>query len=126
MTYSIAIVDEGLLSLTSFKTPNPFPAFYAREALGVKTWDFYDDVIGAFGGRLEKAFAVGGDEALEPEENRKSNRFTPVVIFQGPFTIKSGERKPTRSRCRNTSGKYALWSLPKTTDVTVRHHKVPK
>ena len=69
MTYSIAIVDEGLLSLTSFKTPNPFPAFYAREALGVKTWDFYDDVIGAFGGRLEKAFAVGGDESLEPEEN---------------------------------------------------------
>lgn len=93
MTYSIAIVDEGLLSLTSFKTPNPFPAFYAREALGVKTWDFYDDVIGAFGGRLEKAFAVGGDEALEPEENRKSDRFTPVVIFQGPFTIKSGEKK---------------------------------
>ena len=93
MTYSIAIVDEGLLSLTSFKTPNPFPAFYAREALGVKTWDFYDDVIGAFGGRLEKAFAVGGDESLEPEENRKSNRFTPVVIFKGPFSIKSGEKK---------------------------------
>ena len=93
MTYSIAIVDEGLLSLTSFKTPNPFPAFYAREALGVKTWDFYDDVIGAFGGRLEKAFAVGGDESLEPEENRKSDRFTPVVIFKGPFSIKSGEKK---------------------------------
>jgi len=93
MTYSIAIVDEGLLALTSFKTPNPFPAFYAREALGVKTWDFYDDVIGAFGGRLEKAFAVGGDEALNPEGNRKSDRFTPVVIFKGPFTIKSGEKK---------------------------------
>lgn len=93
MTYSIAIVDEGLLAITSFKTPNPFPAFYAREALGVKTWDFYDDVIGAFGGRLEKAFAVGGDEALNPEENRKSDRFTPVVIFKGPFTIKSGEKK---------------------------------
>ena len=93
MTYSIAIVDEGLLAITSFKTPNPFPAFYAREALGVKTWDFYDDVVGAFGGRLEKAFAVGGDEALDPEETRKSDRFTPVVIFKGPFTIKKGEKK---------------------------------
>lgn len=93
MTYSIAIVDEGLLSITSFKTPNPFPAFYAREALGVKTWDFYDDVCGAFGGRLEKAFAVGGDESLEMENSRKSNRFTPVVIFKGPFTLKRGEKK---------------------------------
>lgn len=93
MTYSIAIVDEGLLAITSFKTPNPFPAFYAREALGVKTWDFYDDVVGAFGGRLEKAFAVGGDESLDSEETRKSDRFTPVVIFKGPFTIKKGEKK---------------------------------
>ena len=93
MTYSIAIVDEGLLSLTSFKTPDPFSAFYAREALGVKTWDFYDDVIGAFGGRLERAFAVGGDESLNPNTPEKSNRFTPVVIFQGPFTIKSGGKK---------------------------------
>ena len=93
MTYTLAVVDEGLLSLTSFKTPDPFPAFYAREALGVKTWDFYDDVCGAFGGRLEKAFAIGGDEALKPEENHKSNRFTPVVLFQGPFTLKKGEKK---------------------------------
>jgi len=51
MTYSIAIVDEGLLDLTRFKTPDPWNAFYAKEALGVKTWDVYDDVIGAFGGR---------------------------------------------------------------------------
>lgn len=93
MTYTIAVVDEGLLSLTSFKTPNPFSAFYAREALGVKTWDFYDDVCGAFGGRLDKAFAVGGGETLVPEENRKSNRFTPVVIFKGPFTLKAGEKQ---------------------------------
>ena len=93
MTYSIAIVDEGLLSLTSFKTPDPFAAFYAREALGVKTWDFYDDVCGAYGGRLEHAFAVGGDESIEMEDDRKSNRFTPVVIFDGPFTLGRGGRR---------------------------------
>ena len=36
MTYSIAIVDEGLLDLTRFKTPDPHEYFYAREALGCK------------------------------------------------------------------------------------------
>lgn len=93
MTYTLAVVDEGLLSRPLSKLRTPSPAFYAREALGVKTWDFYDDVCGAFGGRLEKAFAIGGDEALKPEENHKSNRFTPVVLFQGPFTLKKGEKK---------------------------------
>ncbi len=31
MNYTIAIVDEGLLSLTTFRTPDPFAAFYARK-----------------------------------------------------------------------------------------------
>ncbi|MEO7307615.1 MAG: hypothetical protein ABIR78_07245, partial [Ferruginibacter sp.] len=48
MTYCVAIVDEGLLDLTRFKTPNPHETFYAREALGVKSFDLYDYVIGAW------------------------------------------------------------------------------
>ena len=48
-SYVVAIVDEGLLDLTRFKTPNPYDAFYAREGLGIKSWDIYDYVIGAWG-----------------------------------------------------------------------------
>lgn len=90
MNYTIAIVDEGLLSLTAFKTPSPFGVFYAREALGVKTWDFYDFIYGAYGARLDKAFAVGGDESLKNLQDEKTNRFKPVVLFEGPFTLKKG------------------------------------
>ncbi|NJM26193.1 MAG: hypothetical protein HC859_12605, partial [Bacteroidia bacterium] len=61
MTYTVAVVDEGLLDLTRFKTPDPWNRFYAREALGVRTWDLYDQVMGAFGARLERLLAVGGD-----------------------------------------------------------------
>jgi hypothetical protein len=91
MTYTLAVVDEGLLDLTRFKTPDPWPVFYAREALGVKTWDFYDDVIGAYGARLERAFAVGGDENLAAAKRKKVNRFKPVVSFVGPFTLENGK-----------------------------------
>ena len=91
MNYTVAIVDEGLLSLTAFKTPDPFPAFYAREALGVKTWDFYDYIFGAYGARLDKAFAVGGDESLQKMQDEKTNRFKPVVLFDGPFTLEAGK-----------------------------------
>jgi alpha-2-macroglobulin len=91
MTYTLAIVDEGLLGLTNFKTPDPHAAFYAREALGVKTWDLYDFVAGAYGARLEKAFAVGGDSDMSPSGKKEVNRFKPVVQFAGPFTVKKGQ-----------------------------------
>ncbi|PIF00690.1 MAG: hypothetical protein CR994_04850 [Maribacter sp.] len=93
MTYSVAIVDEGLLDLTRFKTPDPWDTFYANEALGVKTWDVYDDVIGAFGGRIDQVFAIGGDGGLAGAKNKKANRFEPMVIHLGPFELKKGQTR---------------------------------
>ncbi len=90
MTYTIAVVDEGLLNLTGFKTPDPWKYFYAREALGVQTWDVYDQVLGAFGGTLQRIFAIGGDEALIDRSAYKTRRFVPVVRFSGPFTLGPG------------------------------------
>ena len=91
MTYTVAVVDEGLLDITKFKTPNPWNTFYAREALGVKTWDLYEYVLGAFGGKLERLLAIGGDDEGEGKENSKANRFKPVVKYLGPFTLEKGE-----------------------------------
>lgn len=93
MTYSIAIVDEGLLDLTRFKTPNPWSSFYAREALGVKTWDVYDDVIGAYGGSINQVFSIGGDAEAGGSKSKKANRFKPMVIYEGPFALKKGETR---------------------------------
>lgn len=93
MTYTIAMVDEGLLDLTRFKTPNPWDSFFAREALGVKTWDMYDDVIGAYGGRINQVFAIGGGDAEANAKKQKANRFKPVVIYRGPFRLKAGEKR---------------------------------
>jgi hypothetical protein len=91
MTYTLAVVDEGLLDITGFRTPDPWNYFYAREALGVQTWDLYDFVLGAFGGTLERIFAIGGDEALGDKAANKSHRFIPVVKFLGPFSLAAGK-----------------------------------
>ena len=89
MTYTLAIVDEGLLDLTAFKTPDPWSHMYKYEALNVNTWDLYDKVIGAFSGKFSPLAAIGGDEdALRSA--RKDNRFNPVVLFQAPRTLKKG------------------------------------
>lgn len=92
MAYTVAVVDEGLLDLTKFKTPDAWNAFYSREAIGVKTWDVYEEVIGAYGGNLERLLAIGGDGTGTEEENAKINRFKPVVTYLGPFYLKPNEK----------------------------------
>lgn len=92
MTYTLAIVDEGLLDITAFKTPNAWDEFYSKEALGVRTWDLFDRVISANTGLLGPLLSIGGDEALKSSSDR-ANRFKPVVKFIGPFTIKGGQSK---------------------------------
>ncbi|MCB0738416.1 MAG: hypothetical protein KDC92_12945, partial [Bacteroidetes bacterium] len=95
MTYTIAVVDEGLLDLTRFKTPELWSHFYAKEALGVNSYDMYNDVIGAFSGEMKRILGVGGgDEMGENPEGTKVNRFKPAVRFIGPFKLdKNGKAK---------------------------------
>lgn len=91
MTYTIALVDEGLLDLTRFKTPDPHAVFYAREGLGVKTWDLFDYVLGAWGGNLERILSIGGDGSANRNLNpAKANRFSAVVKYMGPFALGKG------------------------------------
>ena len=94
MTFTLAMVDEGLLDITRFKTPDPWKRFYAREGLGVKTWDLYDEVMGAFGSRIERLLAIGGgDELKAKDDDPRANRFKPVVKYFGPFTVEGGGRE---------------------------------
>ncbi len=91
MTYSLAVVDEGLLDLTRFGTPDIHSAFYARQALGVKTFDIFDDVMGAYSISVDNIYAIGGGGIAEGAQNRKAQRFKPVVSYLGPFKLKPGE-----------------------------------
>ncbi len=93
MTYTLALVDEGLLDITRFQTPDPWTNFYAREALGVKTWDLFDQITGAYGARLEQLLAIGGGEFQKEEGQKKADRFPPMVKFLGPFELKGRETR---------------------------------
>ncbi len=104
MTYTIAMVEEGLLDLTRFKTPNAWDEFYTREALGVKTWDIFDHVIGAYSGSIDQVFAIGGDGNAAKGKNKKANRFKPVVTFLGPFELEPGGRASHKLKMPNYIG----------------------
>jgi uncharacterized protein YfaS (alpha-2-macroglobulin family) len=91
MSYTIAVVDDGILDLTNFKTPKPWTYFYSKEALGVKSWDVYDDIIGAYSGKLNQVFAVGGDGSAKQINVKKAKRFKPVNLHFGPFYLPAGK-----------------------------------
>jgi alpha-2-macroglobulin len=94
MTYTLAVVDEGLLGLTNFRTPDLHKEFFRREALGVRTWDLFDEVAGAYAGALERLIAIGGSDAADMDDDAsRKRRFPPVVRFLGAFELGAGETR---------------------------------
>ncbi len=110
--YTLDVVDEGLLDLTRFKTPNPWEAFYAREAHGVKTWDIYDYVLGAYGAELSRILAIGGDGINQKAKNATQvNRFKPCVIHLGPFKLEKGQVAKHRLKIDNYVGSVRVMAV---------------
>ncbi len=110
--YTLAIVDEGLLDLTRFKTPNPWETFYAREALGIKTWDMFDYVLGAYGAELERILSVGGDGINQKARNAAQiNRFKPAVKHLGPFYLAKGQTATHRLTIDNYVGSVRVMAV---------------
>jgi uncharacterized protein YfaS (alpha-2-macroglobulin family) len=91
MNYTVAVVDEGLLGLTNYKTPNLHDFFYKREALGISTWDLFDQVAGAYSSDLERLLALGGSDQAGTNPDKNKSRFPPVVKFIGPFQLAAGK-----------------------------------
>ena len=89
MTYTLAVVDEGILGLTNYKTPNPYGYFNSKQSLKVRTWDNYNNIIDAFSGELGSVYAIGGDGILN-QEITLDNRFKAYAVTLGPFELKAG------------------------------------
>lgn len=106
MVYTLAMVDEGLLDLTGFQTPDPWSHFYRKEALGVSTFDLYNLVLGAFGGRIDGVFSIGGAAEMQrdAQTKKRANRFPPMVRFEGPFHLKKGKNNTHNIRIPNYIG----------------------
>ena len=86
MTYTLAVVDEGILGLTNFRTPDPYNYFNAKQSLKVRTWDNYDYVIDAFSGEMGTVYAIGGDGFIN-QEVTLDKRFKAYAVTYGPFEL---------------------------------------
>ncbi|MBO4328213.1 MAG: hypothetical protein J5831_02245 [Bacteroidales bacterium] len=90
MTYTLAVVDEGILGLTNYATPDPYRYFNAKQSLKVRTWDNYDAIIDAFTGEMGTVYAIGGDGFVN-QEITLDKRFKAYAVTLGPFELKAGQ-----------------------------------
>lgn len=83
-TYTLAVVDEGVLDLTNFKTPDIWGYFYAKRGLALLTYDNYSQIIPK---------ATGGDgfnvnamnKVLSKNLDDTAQRFKNIVLYQAPM-----------------------------------------
>lgn len=68
---TIAVVDEGILQMNNYKTPDPFDYFYQKRALEVKSYDLYARIFPELKRFLS---STGGDLAMEL--GKRVNPFT--------------------------------------------------
>ncbi|MBK3518606.1 alpha-2-macroglobulin family protein [Carboxylicivirga marina] len=107
--FTIAVVDEGLLSLTQFRTPRPWREFYKKIGLFVDSYDIFSQVISANKGDVFQTFSIGGAEEMDYRESQVDpvdgkKRFEPVCMFKGPLMTDSNGKASVSFHMPNYSG----------------------
>lgn len=84
---TVAVVDEGILALKNFATPDPHAHFYARRALAVLSYDLYPFL---FPEMTQKSSTGGDGYDLEKRVNPLSNnRVKLMAYWSGILTTNS-------------------------------------
>ncbi len=91
---TLAAVDEGVLNLTGYPSPDPIHFFYGQRRLGMEIRDVYGDLIKAIGAHA--AFEVGAGDALVAalHDSVVSNKRS-VVALQSKMLTLDAEGKAT-------------------------------
>lgn len=100
--FTLAVVDEGLLSITRYKSPNPYDYFFAKERYNINNYDNYRYILDYNKTEAYKTFTPGGGyaEAMMEKRALKSDagvnevkRFKSVSMFKSGVTDENGYAK---------------------------------
>ena len=78
---TLAAVDEGILQIKNYATPDPYKYFYTKKALETETYDFFRDLIQE---PQRKSSSGGGEDELTQRAGIPlATRFKPVSLWSG-------------------------------------------
>ena len=107
---TLAAVDEGVLGLTGFKTPDPAGHYYAKRRLGVSVRDLFGRLIDGKAGRRGHVRGGGGDPRL-------AGRGAPPVdagivsLFSGLVKLDAGGRATIKLDIPQYNGRLRLMAV---------------
>ncbi|WDI31640.1 alpha-2-macroglobulin [Hyphococcus flavus] len=103
---TLAAVDEGILRLTKFPSPDPVDYYYGKKRLGVAIRDDYGRILDA---NLGAAARFGGDgiggEGLTVVPTKS------VALFSGPVTVGEGGRTTVPIEVPDFNGELRLMAV---------------
>ncbi|MFN8397438.1 MAG: MG2 domain-containing protein [Bacteroidia bacterium] len=90
---TVAVVDEGILAIRHYRTPDAFAEFYADRELNVRSYDMYEYLLPEV---PASALATGGDmgdwssySQLNPMRNK---RYKPLAFWSGILNTNASGR----------------------------------
>jgi len=83
---TLAAVDEGILSLTGFESPDPEGYFFGQRRLGVEMRDVYGRLLDGMSGEMG-ALRSGGDGGMARRMQSPPPTEELVAYFEGPVTV---------------------------------------
>ena len=112
----IAAVDEGILALTDFQTPNPHDFFYQQRGLKTRAFDLYSGILPEIADVTDNS-STGGDGAAARRLGRKRlntssiRRVKPVSLWSGFVQTDGNGRGTVQFKIPQFNGKLRLMAV---------------
>ena len=111
----IAAVDEGILALTDFQTPNPHDFFYQQRGLKTRSYDLYGGILPEIA-RVTDNSSTGGDGALQASRRKRINtgsikRVKPISLWSGFVKTDGNGRGTVQFKIPQFNGKLRLMAV---------------
>lgn len=107
---TLAAVDVGVLSISNFKTPDPFEYFFGPRRYDINVRDMYSSVIESQ--RFEQAkLRFGGDADLVRGGNQPQSEIQIVSLFSGMVTVDGKGNADIPLQIPDFNGRLRLMAL---------------
>ena len=112
----IAAVDEGILALTDFQTPNPHDFFYQQRGLKTRSFDLYSGILPEIADVTDNS-SPGGDGVAARGLGRKRlntssiRRVKPVSLWSGFVQTDGNGRGTVQFKIPQFNGKLRLMAV---------------
>ena len=110
----IAAVDEGILALTDFQTPNPHDYFYRQRGLKMRSFDLYSGILPELANVTDNS-STGGDAVPRARRKRLNTgsitRVKPVSLWSGFVKTDGNGRGTVQFKIPQFNGKLRLMAV---------------